>query len=289
MIGRKTRVLKITICLVLLSLALGCTKERVLTSDEAAIKKLIEEDTTGWFYSLEWLNDSLIEDSIPLLMARTYEGDTFPFIRGWGREILSRAGDIHIEIYGDTAYATFDFDLEGVLHVAGPDTTIEKSLLDHMHREVRFVRNGDPHRHHGWMMDAFTLAEISTVNGTLEIDSIRVVGGDVDYTFTDPGALIDGDSVLTFPPETEVDLYLYVANPMETLAFLHHWGRHRHHHRSGKFYYDPETGALKGTWTTPSMPGVYHVGVDAMTWSTLFVISSPYDSESWVTSYLVTP
>ncbi len=268
----------------------GCTSKNETTlTDEDAIRSLIEGDTTGWFDFAAPFNDTLTDDSIPSTVSMVTDGDTLPFIRGWGRELLSRDGVIQIQIENDTAYATIDFDLNGILHVAGPDSVIDKSFLDQSHREVRFVRNGDPNIHHGWRMDAISMIEISTSGGSMNIDSIRVVGGDVDTTISDPSLLTQRDSILTFPPGTPVDVYLFVADPLTTLGFLHHWGRHRPHHRSGRFYYDPETGALKGTWITPEVPGIYHVAVDALTWTSLFVISAPYDSEAWGTPYRVAP
>lgn len=268
----------------------GCTsKTQTNLTDEDEIRSLINGDTTGWFDYGSGLNDTLQNDSMPSVTSQTEEGDTFPFIRAWGRELVSRNGDINIEVNGDTAYATFDFDLNGILHVAGPDTSIEKPFLDQSHREARFVRNGDRRFHRGWRLNALSLLEISTSGGTMNIDSVRVVGGDVDTVLADPLGLFLRDSIFTFPPGTPVDIYLYVADPLNTLAFLHHWGRFRPPHRSGRFFYDLDSGALKGTWTTPMIPGVYHVAVDAMTWTTLFVISAPYDSETWGTPYWVAP
>jgi len=293
-IETRKRILGIGLTVIVLALfslfTSSCTsKNETQVTPEDEIRSLIEEDTTGWFDFYSGLNDTLQDDSIPSVIIRPEEGDTFPFIRAWGRELVSRDGIIQIEVNGDTAYATFDFDLDGILHVAGPDTTIEKAFLDQSHREARFVHDGDPRIHGGWRLDAITFVEISTSGGTMNIDSVRVVGGEIDTTFQDPTVMFERDSLLTFPPGIPVDVYLYVDDPVNTLAFLHHWGRFRHHHRSPKFSYDPESGALKGTWITPLVPGVYHVAVDAMTWSALFVISAPYDSEAWGTPYRVAP
>jgi len=269
----------------------GCSKETPVAEEEAdeeAIRTLIEENEEGWFNAFLPLGDTLIEDSIGGGYTLVTEGDTFNFVRAWGREPLDRTIDIEVYIHNDTADVEINATLNGILHVAGPDTMIEKEFTDHGHRSLRFIRTGrKDDRHRGWSLDAISLYSIESEGMTVSIDSVRIVGGEYDTTVTDPSLLWQREEVFLFPPQTPVTIYLYVNEPTSILGFLHYNTRNHHHRRSPRFLYDAETGALVGTWTTPSFPGVYHAAIDILHWASLFVMSYPYDSNAWVFTYRV--
>lgn len=277
----------LTIVAGLLILA-GCGTKNVGTemTDEEAIREMILSDEGGWFNMVDPLADSLLEDSSGYF---TLEGDTFNFVRAWGRQVLDRHINIDIVISGDTANVTINLDVSGLLHIAGPDTVISKPFDDHGTRYLVFVKRGDPNHFRGWVLDKLSMMELHPDSYTVRIDSVRIRSNSVDTVVADPTLLWDREDVLTFAPGETVEVALYTNNPLEILAYLHFkdgLGRHR---RSPRFFYRPSDGALVGHWRTPLVPGVHRAAADILHWGTLYVTDNPYDSESWLFTYRVVP
>lgn len=286
------RLIKIAVALALLAILTGCGEkiQAPQMSDEDAIREYILSNTEGWFNIFEPLADSLQDDSIPSgIMIYTTEDDTFDFVRAWGRELVDRIVDIYIHVHDDTADVEIDVTLDGILHVAGPDTVVDKDFIDYGKRYARFVRTGPPDIHRGWVLDAISMMKIQPESYTVWIDSVRVTGDDVDTVIIDPLELWFRDDILTFPPGTPVTISLYVNDPLNTLAYLHYSTPLYPHRRSARFIYRPDDGALVGTWHTPMVPGRYKAGVDILHWATLYVPDYPYDSGGWLFVYRVEP
>jgi hypothetical protein len=284
------RLTKIALSMLVIVILTGCGKkiQAPQLTDEDAIREYILENAEGWFNVFDPISDSLQDDSTPSgIMTYTVEGDTFNFVRAWGRELIDRFVDIYIHIHNDTADVEINATLEGILHVAGPDTVVNKDFVDYGLRFARFVRTGSPDVHNGWVLDAISMMRIQPEEYTVWIDSVRVTGGDIDTVITDPLELWTRDDILAFPPGTPVTVSLYVNDPVNTLAYLHYNTPNHHHRRSPRFIYRPEDGALVGTWRTPLIPGRYRAGVDILNWATLYVPDYPYDSGAWCFVYRV--
>ncbi len=274
------------------ALITGCSKEstEVASTDQEAIQELLFSQYADWIDITEAYEGDSTEGDASLASKDTLQG-----LRAWWRRHFwqEQIRDLNIHIENDTAWVTLYREIPGRLNLlfctdtTFPETVVRytKPLRDYSERRLLFVRTGaptDPHR--GWELRAISNVEVNSSAPTVRIDSVRVTGGDYDTVFTDPLALQEREEVFTFAPGTEVTLTLYVNDPQNIVAYLHH-PEARHRFRRHRFFF--EDGHFVGTWITPPDPGVYHTAVDVLHRATLITDDYPYDANLWLVVYRV--
>jgi hypothetical protein len=105
---------------------------------------------------------------------------------------------------------------------------------------------------------------------------------DQDTTIYDPLAFRRLRQVLRVAPGTQVTLTV-TTEAKDDVVVLYHRDRRFRFHNNGDFTYT-------GVWTTGlPMPGLLHVGINALSHGTLFDDQAPYDSQAWIFPYSVAP
>ena len=177
---------------------------------------------------------------------------------------------------------TGDFNLVvGDSGSAGSGRVVTKPLVDHWvrHVELRRVRltaGGRP----VWRIVAASAARVTARGATAHIESVRVQGADLDTTLTDPLRLFRLRQVLRFAPDTPVTLTVTTRHADDTVL-LYAADRRLQFKNNGD-------GTHTGTWMTPDLRGLRHIGVNALAHGTLFDDAAPYDSQAWMMPYVVT-
>ena len=278
--------------LVLGTLWTGCSKDLgpTASTDQEAIQELLFTEYADWVDITEAYDGDSTEGDAHLMSRDTLYG----LVAWWRRHFWNQQiRDLNIHIENDSAWVTLYREIPGRLNLifrtdtTPPETLVRytKSLTDYSERHLLFVRTGPvtaPHR--GWELRAISNVEVTSQSPTLQIDSLRITGGEYDTVVTDPLVLQERDKVFAFPPGTPVTLTLYVNEPENAAPYLHH-PEARHRFRRRRFQY--EDGHFVGTWTTPITPGVYHTAVDVLHRATLITNDYPYDAHLWLFVYRV--
>jgi hypothetical protein len=173
---------------------------------------------------------------------------------------------------------------------------IKKPLADTAERNAVFVRHkmndNDPAEdsedredgfHDGWSpwrLKAISGAEITSDGGTRAIQSVRVQAGDVDFTVTDPLALVRRADLARIAPGTPVQVTATTGDATDVVVLYARWGRMRM--RPGAV-----PGEFVGRFLAPSNDGLRHIAVNALSHGTLFEDNGPYDSKAWGIPFVV--
>lgn len=173
---------------------------------------------------------------------------------------------------------------------------IRKPLADTALRYARFVRHKvaataegeDEDREDGfrdgwspWRLNALSGHEITSDNGTRQIQSVRIQAGAFDSTYMDPLVLEDRASIAKIPGGTPVTVTATTPDPTDVLVLYTRWGRQRMHPVS--------PGVWQGTFLSAFDGGLRHVAVNALSHGTLFDDAGPYDSLVWGIPLVVVP
>jgi hypothetical protein len=165
------------------------------------------------------------------------------------------------------------------------DTTvhvIRKPLHDHWVRRVllrrvtRLERENRP-----WRIAAVSGVEVTSRDGDTRLVSLRIQSGTLDTTITDPLAFWRLQRVIRLDPDASVTLTATTQASDDVVVFYARDRRVRFH--------DQGDGTHTLTWTTGSLAGLRHVGVNALSHGTLFDDEAPYDSQTWIVPYVVAP
>ena len=177
--------------------------------------------------------------------------------------------------------------LDGQFNIVVGDTNsfgganvIHKSLVDHWVRriELRRIRVsavGDP----VWKIVAASAVRITSKDATAHIQSIRVQSGTLDTTLTAPLELFRLRALLRFAPDTPVTITVTTTHDND-VVLLYAADRRLRFKNNGD-------GTYVGTWSTPMLPGLRHVGINALTHGTLYDDGAPYDSQAWMLPFVV--
>ena len=226
---------------------------------------------------------------------------------------LIRTHERHIDVTFENpdtatviAHAVITDRLTGTFNVVTkPDTVdgqitertwIKKPLADTAVRKADFVRHktndadtaGEAEDsadgfHDGWSpwrLVALSGTDITSDNGTRDIQSVRIQAGSVDLTVTDPLVLTARKDLPRIAPGTPVQVTATVGDPTDVVVLYARWGRMRM--RPGAV-----SGQFVGRFLAPSETGLRHVAVDAIAHSTLFTDDGAYDSKAWGIPFVV--
>jgi len=264
-------------------LTVGLSCQNLVEKDKAAVRALVEGDTTyfkGGTASGQDTTDgySLLDDTTMGLWWRSPQThDSVPVI------------DVGVE--GDSAWVSWhQHNYGGIIHwIKTSDTTAEKwtkPLVEKVQLNAIFRREGDQAEvSRGWKLQKISLVDgtSDTVN-TVTIDSLKIRSSLRDITIHDPlNTYYFTDSLVTFTPAEQLTLTLY-TNATEGYAWLHaFWGI---------FFVrlpfeDMGNGVYQGTWNAQLWPGFRFAIFDLMTRNTLMDKTAPYDFKGWLFPYLI--
>jgi hypothetical protein len=173
---------------------------------------------------------------------------------------------------------------------------IKKPLADTAVRNAVFVRrrtnDADPAEatedqadgfHDGWSpwrLRETSGTEITSDGGTRTIQSVRIQSGDVDFTVTDPLALVKRADLARIAPGATVQVTATTGDATDAVVLYARWGRMRL--RPGA-----APGEFVGRFLAPSNDGLRHIAVNALSHGTLFTDDGPYDSKAWGIPFVV--
>jgi len=159
---------------------------------------------------------------------------------------------------------------------------IHKPLVDNWVRRVLLKRvpleNSD---RTVWRIAATSGVRITSRDATTKIQSLRIQSGAVDETIDNPLAFFRLRAMLQLDPAADVTI---TATTMrnDDVVLLYLLDRRIRFHNNGDNTYT-------ATVNVPDRTGLHHVGVNALSNGTLFDDQAPYDSQTWITPYLVHP
>ncbi len=162
--------------------------------------------------------------------------------------------------------------MDSALHV------IRKPLADHWVRRVLLVRRPGTD---DWHVVATSGVKVTSKDATTQILSVRVQAAGVDTTITDPLAFFRLRRVMSFDPDGSVTLTVTTTRSDDVVVLLLHDRRFRFHSNGDNTY--------TGVFPMPMTMGLGHVGVNALSHGTLFDDQAPYDSQAWLTPFVVRP
>jgi len=195
-----------------------------------------------------------------------------------------------------TALVTIHRQLHGTFNILTGDlpedstrSVVHKRLNDHWVRKVLLKRvapndsgpsiAGEDQRR--WRIAAISGVEVTSRDATTQIMSLRIQGGSVDTTITDPLALFRLRAILKFDAGTEITLTVATLKNDDIVVLHHRDHRFRFHNNGDNTY--------TGVWPVGAIAGLQHVGVNALAHGTLYDDAAPYDSKSWIVPYVVRP
>lgn len=159
---------------------------------------------------------------------------------------------------------------------------IHKPLVDHWVRRLLLKRvpleNSD---RLVWRVVATSGVKITSRDAVTRIQSLRIQSGTLDATVDDPLAFFRLRAILKLDPTAEVTLTATTLRNDDVVLLYLRDHRVRFHNNGDNTY--------TATFGVPDRTGLHHVGVNALSNGTLFDDQAPYDSQSWITPYLVHP
>ena len=176
----------------------------------------------------------------------------------------------------------------------GSDSTrrvIRKPLLDHWTRRLLLVRvqREAAEQTDGGSRSVWRVAATSGVNvrsdlptdrdAHAHIESIRIQSGALDTTIADASQLFRLRNLLRVEAGAQVTLTVTTTRNDDIVFLMARWSRFR--------LASNGDGTYTGTWTVPGDGGVRHFGVNALSRSTLWDDTAPYDSHAWIFPYVV--
>ena len=264
-------------------LFMGCSRE----TDETAIETLIT-DVYSDLFSIEDDYQKPEGDSVASSQKKDY---AFVF---WWRELQDVSRNINISIDGDSAFVTITKELTGIMHrypsdTWPPDDSIlidkPKDFQDNATRYVVLKRNGNPRIHRGWRIVAVSGAKILSPTRPFWIDSVKIVSKDSSliYTAKDPLELVNIDSIMKIERLGEATISVYTSpDSVKVCVFVHTRGYNRVRRYR---IMENEPGVYCGRWCASPMEGRRRLGIDVLTYETIFNDSTGYEGEGWIIPY----
>lgn len=269
----------------LLVIFAGCSK----TSDSQEITDIITTDFSDWFGSSPYTGQ---EEGDTLAPSGT---KAYKWVFWYREDTLNAAPEISVDITGDSAYVSWNRNIDGIFHRFPVDTLpppprdslqdIPKHLQDTVMRYGVFKKDGDPNRHHGWRLKRLTGALIDSPNHTVSIDSVKITTNTDTVLITDPLAFRDTTNVLSLSCNDSVNVTVYVDPSKSVLVFLHSRRGTRHHRW---MFHLESPGVFTGWWKAPRHTGRHLAAVDVIEYNAIFdddETTYPYDAEAWIIPY----
>ncbi len=278
---------------------LATTPGSTPTSDQALV-------TTAIAASPQAIEDGLADSNLDVTLDGTASGPSGVFaaiqpLNFWRRiDHVERTFDIEFsdnDANGrpTTAIVTIHKKLTGTFNILtgtpGTDVTppaeptvIHKPLEDHWTRRVMLkrLRVAGEDEDAEWHVVAISGVQVTSKDAVTSIKSVRIQTVDQDTTIVDPLAFRRLRQVLRVASGTQVKLTV-TTGANDDVVVLYHRDQRFRFHNNGDFTYT-------GTWTTGlPMPGLLHVGINALSHGTLFDDQAPYDSQAWIFPYSVAP
>jgi hypothetical protein len=159
---------------------------------------------------------------------------------------------------------------------------IHKALADRWVRRLLLKRvplaDSDGHV---WRIVATSAVKITSRDAETRIQSLRIQSGDIDVTVDDPLAFIRLRAILQLDPTGEATLTATTLRNDDVVLLYLRDHRLRFRNNGDNTY--------TATFRVPDRAGLHHVGVNALSHGTLFDDEAPYDSQAWITPYVVHP
>jgi hypothetical protein len=130
-----------------------------------------------------------------------------------------------------------------------------------------------------WKIVAASAVRITSKDATAHIASVRVQSGALDTTLTAPLELFRLRGLLQFAPDTPVTITVTTTHNNDVVLLYAANSRLR--------FKNNGDGTYVGTWSTPNLVGLRHVGINALTHGTLYDDTAPYDSQAWMVPFVV--
>jgi hypothetical protein len=280
---RKTLVL----CLMLVfatSLLVSCKKKQDIEADKAAVRALVEQDTTHF-------SGGTSHDSTGGFFT---DGDTL--VLWWrGQQTHDPAAGVSVGVNGDSAWVDFSQHNYGYFHVLAlpPGETLQlwnKPLSENVHLRAIFLRTGDSQdtSTRGWKLDKISLfAAQSDTTHNVKIDSMTIVSSLRSVSITNPLDYFQNlDTMITFTPGEELTITLHTANATAGKAFLHTFVLFWPFYVRVPFT-DMGNGVFQGVWHAPYVKSVRFAIFDLLARSSIYGPGQPYDFNGWLLFYKV--
>jgi hypothetical protein len=187
-----------------------------------------------------------------------------------------------------TAQVTASVFIAGALHLFACEPDLQRPVdkrfddsgsLQMLFERVRPIR--EDRRHRGWQLAAVSGIELVSEGTTRDLESVRVVSGDVDRTFTDMAELVRVADLLRLPANTEVQVFAKTADPTDAVYL------HLHRARRTAMVDSDGDGTFEGRFMTSERPGPHRFAVDVLSNGTIFDDAAPYDNVAWGMLYLI--
>jgi hypothetical protein len=210
------------------------------------------------------------------------------------RRLVIDFRDPDAEGHWTTAVVTIHRQLHGTFNILTGDlpedstrSVVHKRLNDHWVRKVLLKRAASDDSTAAredrtrWRIAGISGVEVTSKDATTQITSLRIQGGGLDTTVTDPLAFFRLRSILRFDVNTEITLTVTTLKNDDIVVLHHRDHRFRFHNNGDNTY--------TGVWSVGAVSGLQHVGVNALSHGTLYDDTAPYDSKSWILPYVVRP
>jgi hypothetical protein len=199
-----------------------------------------------------------------------------------------------------TAFVTVHKFLRGTFNVAAGarveagvrDTAqvriVRKPLADHWVRHLLLKRVPAPatlataaRERPRWRVAASSGVDITSRGATTGIRRLEIKTASRDTVIEDPLALFRLRRIMKFDPAEEVTLTVTTGRSDDVVVLVRAGLRSRFRNNGDNTY--------TLVWHAPALPGLFHVGVNALSNGTLFDDQAPYDSKAWIVPAVVTP
>ncbi len=171
---------------------------------------------------------------------------------------------------------------EGITRDSANVTIVHKRLADHWVRRLLLRRVPCDHDDRRmWRVAASSGVEVTSKDATTRILSLKIETATRETTLTDPLAFFRLRRILKFGPGEEVKLTVTTERNDDVVVLVFRGLRSMFHNNGDNTY--------TGLWRAPLLPGLHHVGVNALSRGTLFDDVLPYDSNAWIVPCLVPP
>ena len=193
-----------------------------------------------------------------------------------------------------TAIVTVHRDMLGTFNILVNDEVpegsppqshvVHKPLVDHAVRRVLLNRVPVPDatsRRTAWRVVATSGVKITSRDATSRIASLRIQSGALDTTVTEPLAFFRLRRIIQLDPLADVTITATTLRA-DDVVLLYLRDRRVPLHNNGDNTYTI-------TFRVPDDTGLHHVGVNALSNGTLFDDQASYDSQSWITPFIVHP
>lgn len=161
------------------------------------------------------------------------------------------------------------------------DQSTRRILLMRMPAHEPTMRDSADRDSVRWRMVGTSLVETHTNGGSTHIVSVRLQAGPLDTTITDPLEMYRLRRIAHFLPNSPVRLTVTTTRNDDVVLFYGRDARRRFTNNGDNTYtFNLSSGIF---------PGVRHIGIDALSHSTLFDDTAAYDANAWMVPYTVDP